>query len=295
MNPDGSETAAAEPDRSWCIAGRGEALVTGPVRALGDRGDVRVRVELGEPVPEQDLGEPTRSIRVAESGVREFTVTWHEMGDGRTVARNPAGGNQVVWSEPTPTRLWFTPGPDALVTSVYQRFLIRHVTTTLLEHDLGGRSIHAVTAALGSGVLAVAGATCSGKTRLVNHLAGAGLVGRVVDDDCPVVAPGGRTATLVPRRYEVETATLQELRALVVLTEEVDEPRATDADRAHALLASIPVPWPASWLPGEPRPPLPPLPAGLAVIEAPAQRESAHSAVADAIARLGAGGLNDRR
>lgn len=275
--------SAEDPDDAWCVAGRGTELVAGPERALGRRADLRARVAIGAVEPADALGPAAEEIHVAESGVRSFTVAWHDLGHGRVVAVNPAGGNQVSWSEPDRARFSFTPGPDPLVTSVYQRFLVRHLTTNLLERDLGGRSIHAVSAELDTGVLAVAGPTCSGKTRLVNRLAGDGLVGRVVDDDCPVLLPGGATATLVPRRYEVERATRHELSVLVVLSHDTTSVRRIEAARAHELLTAIPVPWPASWLPADERPDLPELPPGLPVFEVPAQDEAAHDTVVDTV------------
>jgi hypothetical protein len=283
---DGHRGSPAEPDRAWCIAGQGAGLVVGPERALGDRADVRIRIGVRDPLAPDQLGEVIAQIPVMESGVREFTVTWHQAADDGIVAVNPAGGNQIGWSEPARDAFWLTPGRDALVSSVHQRFLLRHLTTVLLERDLGGRSIHAVTARWGPGVLAVAGPTCSGKTRLMNRLAGAGLVGRIVDDDCPIIAAAGGTATLVPRRYEVETARAVDLAAVLVLTDAVDAPRQIDPERAGVLLEAIPVPWPASWLPGDPRPSLPALPAGLPVLEVPARDDAAH---ADVVALVAAG------
>lgn len=275
--------APSEPDTAWCIAGRGVELVTGPERALGHRPDVRARVAIGDTVPDGSLGPPLKEVHVEESGVREFTVTWHDAGDGRVIAANPTGGNQISWCEPDREQFSFTPGADALVTSVYQRFLVRHVTTSLLELDLTGRSIHAVSAQVDGGILAVAGPTCSGKTRLVNRLAADGIVGRVVDDDCPVLLPGGTTTTLVPRRYEVESASTHRLVALVVLTDHTTAVRWIEAGRAHSLLDTIPVPWPAGWLPADRRPVLPALPPDLPVLEVPAQQELAHDAVVDAV------------
>jgi hypothetical protein len=274
----------ADPDRAWCVAGQGPGLVVGPERSLGGRADVRVRVTVREPIAGDRLGKVVDEVHVAESGVREFTVTWHDLSDGTVVAANPAGGNQIGWSEPSRDAFWLTPGGDALVTSVYQRFLLRHLTTTLLERDLGGRSIHATTAGFGAGVLAVAGPTCSGKTRLMNRLAGAGLVGRLVDDDCPIVTASGAIASLVPRRYEVESASLADLSALIVLSTAVGAPRRIEAARAQDLLRDIPVPWPASWLPADPRPGLPALPTDLPILEVPAQDDAAHAEVLDLVA-----------
>ncbi len=276
--------APDEPDRAWCLAGSGVNLVVGPARALGDRTDVRVEVFVDVARPADALGSAVKEVRVAESGLREFTVTWHDLGDGATVAVNPAGGNQVGWSEPARDAFWFTVGQDPLSTSVYQRFLLRHLATVLLEHDLGGRSIHAVTAEWSRGVLAVAGPTCSGKTRLMNRLVGAGLVGPLVDDDCPIIAPAGAAATLVPRRYEVEAARTPDLAGVIVLSDAVTTPRLIPAARAHELLGGIPVPWPASWLPADPRPELPPLRPDLVALEVPAQDEGVFDEVASIVA-----------
>lgn len=282
--------SAADADRAWCIVGHGAGLTVGPSRAFDDRADLRARVDLGEPLPAEELGPRTRTISVKESGVREFEVSWHDRGLGETIAVNPAGGNQVGWASSTFDSWWFSPGNDPLQTSVYQRFLLRHLTTALLERDLDGRSIHAVTAGWDGGVLAVAGPTRSGKTRLMNHLAVRGLVGALIDDDCPILT-GRTSATLVPRRYEVERTALHELRGLILLTDEVSRPHAITPSRAHHLLDTTPVPWPAIWLPAEARPPLPPLPPALPVLEAPAQDESCFDAVAACLAD----GLSTRR
>jgi hypothetical protein len=286
----GDSPSPADPDVSWCIAGQGADLVVGPERALGGRPDVRIRVAVREPISSDGLGAVIEQVRVAESGVREFTVAWHELADGAVTAVNPAGGNQVGWTEPSRDAFWLTSGRDALVTSVYQRFLLRHLTTMLLERDLSGRSIHATTAVLGTGLLAVAGPTCSGKTRLMNRLAGAGLVGRLVDDDCPIITASGATASLVPRRYEVETASVADLSALIVLSDAVRAPERIDSTRARQLLGSIPVPWPASWLPADRRRDLPGLPADLPIIEVPAQDEGVYEGVLELVA----GGFSDR-
>lgn len=274
---------AADSDQAWCVVGQGAGLTVGPERAFAGRADQRARITLREARPGADLGPATRTIPVMESGVREFEVSWHVRNPGETVAVNPFGGNQVGWASATFDSWWFSPGRDSLQSSVYQRFVLRHLTTTLLERDLDGRSIHAVTAAWDGGVLAVAGPTRSGKTRLMNHLAASGLVGGLVDDDCPVLTPGA-IAALLPRRYEVERATLHELRGLILLTDEVQRPRAISISRAHDLLERTPVPWPASWLPAEDRPPLPPLQSALRVIEVPAQDESSFGAVSACVA-----------
>lgn len=270
--------SAAEADQAWCIVGRGAELTVGPARSLGGRSDVRARVTLGEPCTRDQLGPTTRTIPVAESGVREFVVSWHDRGSGETVAVNPAGGNQVGWTSETFDAWWFSSGHDALQTSVYQRFVLRHLTTALLERDLDGRSIHAVTASWDGGVLAVAGPTRSGKTRLMNHLAATGAVGAFVDDDCPILTDGA-TVTLVPRRYEVERATVHDLRGLIILSHDTRDPRGISPARAHDLLETTPVPWPARWLPAEDRPPLPPLPPDLRILEVPAQTEEGFTAI----------------
>lgn len=280
---------AEDADQTWCVVGRGAALTVGPERAFPDQVERRARIAVQEPLPEADLGPATRTIPVLESGVREFAVSWHDREPGEVVAVNPAGGNQVGWASATFDWWWFSPGHDPLQTSVYQRFVLRHVTTALLERDLRGRSIHAVTATWDGGLLAVAGPTRSGKTRLMNHLAARGLVGALVDDDCPVLTPEG-IATLVPRRYEVEQATVGDLRGVILLTHEAQQPQEITTSRAHDLLDRTPVPWPAAWLPTEDRPPLPPLPQPLRVIEAAAQDEGSFEAIASCVAD----GLNVR-
>ena len=166
------------------------------------------------------------------------------------------------------------------------RFVLRHLTTRLLEEDLGGRSIHAVAAAGGTGVLAVAGPTRAGKTRLVNHLIAAGLVGDVVDDDCPVLAPGGTLGMLVPRRHEVARAVYLPLRTLVLLTDDATAVRPADAATAHRFLGAHRGPWPAPWLPTDGVRALPALPDDVAVLVAPAQDESAFADVADLVSAL---------
>jgi hypothetical protein len=270
-----------QPDTAWLVAGRGAGMTVGPERALATLPDVRGRVHLAEPV--SDLGPVSTALTVAESGVRTFVVPWHLLPDGRTVAAHPIGGNQVSWDPGAPTDFGVTPASEAHLTAVHVRFVLRHVATTLLEQDLGGRSVHAVAAAVGDGVLAVAGPTRSGKTRLVNHLIAAGLVGDVVDDDCPVLAPQGMLGMVVPRRYEVVRASCLPLRALVVLTADVTEVRQIDVDAAHELLERTARPWPVPWLPTTGPRVVPALPTDLTVIAAPAQDESAHAVVAGLI------------
>ena len=273
-----------EPDRAWLVAGHGPAMIVGPERALATHAEVRARVHLAEPVA--DLGPVRAELSVAESGVRTFVVPWHELPDGRMLAAHPVGANQVTWRAGAPTDMGVTPAPDGHVTDVHVRFVLRHLTTVLLEADLGGRSIHAVAAGSGSGLLAVAGPTRSGKTRLVNHLAAAGLVGEVVDDDCPVLAPDGVLGTLVPRRYEVARAGCRPLRALVLLADGATGVRRVDVVEAHRFLERTATPWPAAWLPATGPRLLPDLPDGLSVIAAPAQDESAFAAVVELVSSL---------
>jgi hypothetical protein len=256
-------------------------MVVGPERALATHPDIRGRVHLAEAVT--DLGPVSAELTVAESGVRTFVVPWHTLADGRTVAAHPVGGNQVSWRPDAPTELGVTPAPDGHLTAVHVRFVLRHVTTTLLEQDLGGRSIHAVAATVGTGVVAVAGPTRSGKTRLVNHLIAAGLVGDVVDDDCPILAPLGGVGMLVPARYEVARAATLPLRTLVLLTDDTTEVRHVDVETAHRFLEATARPWPLPWLPTPGPHGVPPLPADLAVVAAPAQNESAFASVAGLI------------
>lgn len=274
----------AEPDVAWLVAGRAADLVVGPERALATHPDVRGRVHLTEPV--LDLGPVLSEHRVAESGVRDFTVPWHQLADGRTVAAHPVGGNQVCWRADASTELGVTPAPDGHLTAVHVRFVLRHLTTRLLEEDLAGRSIHAVVVASGAGALAVAGPTRSGKTRLVNHLIAAGLVGDVVDDDCPVLAPAGTLGMLVPRRYEVARAVSLPLHTLVLLTDDATAVQRVDTAAAHRFLERTARPWPAPWLPADGPRAVPHLPDDRTVIVAPAQDESAFAAVA-ALVRAG--------
>lgn len=186
------------------IAGHGDTITVGPARSVGLLADRRCTVSIDDALAGETLGTQIATHDVAESGLRSFTVPWHRAGNGRTVAVNPAGGNRVSWdSDRMDMRL--TPAKDGHLTSVYVRFVLRHITTDLLAADADGRSIHAVVAPLSrSGgvdtVLAVVGRTTSGKTRLVNQLMVAGLLGEVLDDDCPVLIPGGELLTLVPRR-----------------------------------------------------------------------------------------------
>jgi hypothetical protein len=267
-----------DPDTAWLVAGRAAAMVVGPERALATHPDIRGRVHLTEPTP--DLGPAYAEHTVAESGVRSFVVPWHQLADGRTVAPHPVGGNQVCWRADAPTDLGVTRAPDGHLTAVHVRFVLRHLTTRLLEEDLAGRSIHAVAVASGAGVLGVAGPTRSGKTRLVNHLIAAGLVGDVVDDDCPVLAPEGVLGTLVPTRYEASRARCLPLHTLVLLTDDVTGVRQVEVDSAHRFLERTPRPWPAPWLPADGPRVVPDLPEAMTVIAAPAQDESAFAAVA---------------
>ena len=268
----------ADPDTEWLVAGRAGAMVVGPERALVTRPDIRGRVHLTEPIPY--LGPVHAEHSVAESGVRTFVVPWHQVADGRTVAAHPVGGNQVSWRADAPTELGVTPAPGGHLTAVHVRFVLRHLTTRLLEEDLAGRSIHAVAAASGAGVLAVAGPTRSGKTRLVNHLIAAGLAGAVIDDDCPVLAPGGVLGMLVPARYEVARAICLPLHTLVMLTDDAAGVRRVDVDTAQRFLERTARPWPAPWLPAAAPRVVPDLPSDLTVIGAPTQDESAFEAVA---------------
>ena len=272
-----------EPDVSWLVVGRGLDLMVGPERALQDLADVRARVSLAE--PHMTLGPVVDEVAVAESGVREFVVPWHGQPDGRTVAANPAGGNQVSWNEELDD-FRLTPAADALHTSVHVRFVLRHLTTSFLEVDLGGRSVHAVTGSLtrDRGVVTVAGPTRSGKTRLVNRLMAAGLVEDVVDDDCPVLTPDGLLVTLVPRRYEVARAAGRRLAVLVLLDSAASEPGVLDLASAHEFLGRTPTPWPATWLPSGDRPGLPQLsPTCDTVLQVPAHEESVFDQVAEMI------------
>ena len=268
----------ADPDRAWLVAGREAAMVVGPERALHGHPDIRGRVHLTEPALE--LGPVLAEHDVAESGVRAFAVPWHRLADGRTLAAHPVGGNQVSWRADAPTDLGVPPAADGHLTAVHVRFVLRHLTTGLLEQDLGGRSIHAVVADRGSGVLAVAGPTRSGKTRLVNHLIAAGLVGEVLDDDCPVLAPTGTVGMLVPRRYEAARAVCLPLHTLVLLTEGTTEVVSVDAAAARRFLERTARPWPAPWLPADDPGVVPGLSHGVTVIAVPAQDESAFAAVA---------------
>ncbi|MEP7020146.1 MAG: hypothetical protein ABI808_05810 [Pseudonocardiales bacterium] len=271
--------APGDPDEVWCVADRGAGMLVGPHRALGSHPNVRGRVGLTSPVA--DLGPVVAEFTVAESGVREFVVPWHVLPGGRMVAANPAGGNQVSWQPGGDTEFGVTPAPDGHLTSVYVRFVLRHVTTALLEQDLHGRSVHAVTAGrAGGGLLAVCGPTRAGKTRLMNHLIAAGLAGDVIDDDCPVLTPDGLLATLVPRRYEVARASCLPLRALVLLSDRATDVHLLDPGSAHRFLERAPMPWPVPWLPGPHRPGLPDVPADVVVVAAPTQDEGAFAAVA---------------
>jgi hypothetical protein len=83
----------------------------------------------------------------------------------------------------------------------------------------------------------------------------------------------------------VEAASASILRALIVLSDAVLTPRRIDSARARDLLQTIAVPWPASWLPADPRRDLPSLPADLPVVEAPAQDEAAHEVALELVAR----------
>jgi len=277
---------AADPDTSWAIAGHGEGMLVGPARALAGHSLLRTTLSMAEPVPAGELGDVIAERRIAESGLRRFVVTWHAGRDGRTVAVNPAGGNQVSWAEPSRDDIRLTAVAEAHLASVHVRWVLRHLTTTLLEADLAGRSVHAVTATLSGDaapgarrVLAVAGPTTSGKTRLVNQLIVAGLLDEVVDDDCPVVGADGSWTTLIPRRYEVARATRVELAGLLLLGDAVTEPCPLDPICAGAILERTPVPWPAGWLPTGERNPLPPLPAGVPMFEVPARDGDAYRAV----------------
>ena len=275
MSPHGQDPSG--PDTAWLVAGRGSDLMIGPERALAGHPEVRGRVHLAEPVA--DLGPVSAEVTVAESGVRTFVVPWHTVPDGRTVAAHPLGRNQVSWRADAPTVLGITPAADGHLTDVHVRFVLRHLTTRLLEEDLSGRAVHAVVAGGGAGALAVAGPTRSGKTRLVNHLVAAGVLGVVVDDDCPVLAPGGMLGIAVPRRYEVVRAASLPLRTLVLLTDEAAAARRVDTATALRFLERTATPWPAPWLPTAGPRAVPALPEDLTVIAAAARDESAFVAV----------------
>jgi hypothetical protein len=258
---------------TWVIAGHGRDLQAGPEHAVG--AEPRARISMVDPISE--LGPIMWTVEVAESGVRTFTVPWHLVGN-RTVAAHPIGGNQVSWpSAPEAFPEFGITAADRV--DVHVRFVLRHLTTWLLAEDLGGRSIHAVTAALpAGGVLAVAGATRSGKTRLIDHLAAAGLVGAIIDDDCPIIAANGSLATLIPRYEETVTAVHETLSAIILLAPDATGVREVGGERAMSLLTETPVPWPAPWLPTPARLELPALP-DIPMIEVQAQDESAFGAV----------------
>ena len=250
------------PDTEWAVVGEGTGLMVGPRRAFDGR-EVRGSVRIDPTLADRELGPAVRTTTVAESGLRSFSVTWHESGS-EVVAVNPAGGNRVAWVDPL--HLAVAPVDAGHLTSVHVRFLLRHLTTALLATDLGAAPVHAVTATVPTGgVLVVSGPTQSGKTRLVNRLVASGAVRQVVDDDCPLVTSAGSLVTLVPRRYEVERVRSHDLRALVLLDGSVTSPEVPSDPRA--FLAATPVPWPCAWLPHPDLPAVPMLPAvpGLAV------------------------------
>lgn len=273
------------PDTAWVVVGRGTDLAAGPARAFPPDAEVRGSVTLDRGLADRALGALLRSVEVEESGLRAFAVGWYDGGDGLVVAVNPAGGNRVAWPQDAPTRLSLAPVDEGHLTSVHVRFLLRHLTTGLLAADLGGRPLHAVTAVLRSGTaVAVAGPTQSGKTRLVNRLTAAGVLAEVSDDDCPVLLPDGRLASLVPRRYEVALTRTARLGALVLLADDVSEPGPGDPSQARAQLGRIPVPWPAGWLPGVPLAAVPEL-GEVPVVLAPSRDEACAAQVAELLSR----------
>jgi hypothetical protein len=261
-----------QPDVSWTLTLVGDRLVVGPSHAFDHGAPDSVEVEVlsvEQAESASTLGEHLRSIPVAESGVRSFTVDWYrDSADERTVAVNPAGGNRVSWNDAR-TRFWLTPAADSQLTAVHLRFVLRHLTTDAITAETGGRSVHAVTAALSTGrSLAVAGRTRAGKTRLMNRLLLAGLVSEIVDDDCPVIAAGGLAHTLVPRRHEVAAATTAHLAGLVLLAD-IDEVTVVDGAFAREFLAATPKAWPAPWLPAADQNEMAELPADLPVVAVP--------------------------
>jgi hypothetical protein len=259
-------------------------MMVGPARALGDEADARVVVRVTDEVDAMPEIEPVSEWEIAESGVRRFVVPWYAFPEGRVTAVNPAGGNRVSWPEPQRDHFVLTKAVDAHLTSVHVRFILRHATTVLLEQDIAGRSIHAVCGRLTSDpslILAVAGETQSGKTRLVNRLIAAGLLTRIYDDDCPILGPRGTLLSLVPRRYEVEKASTARLGALVMLKDGVSGLVDTDADAAKAFLETTRVPWPTRWLPSRPRPAMPSIPAAVRVAEYAAREERTIALVID--------------
>ena len=258
-------TALPEPDldRSWAVTGAGRDLRVGPLRALRDVEPRRAVVTLLPPGENLPIGEPVADVQVRESGVREFAVRWHEgPAADVVVADNPAGGNRVGWSTDG-ERWWVTDVDGGARAVVHLRFVLRHLTTICVAGDTGGRAVHAVTARLpGGGVVAVAGATTTGKTRLVNRLIAAGIAGPVVDDDCPIVSSDGAVHSLVPARHEVVRAASERLAALVLLRADgVDAP-----EDPAAFLERTPCPWPAVWLPSPPAQPLTSLPGTVPVL-----------------------------
>ena len=224
-----------------CLSGRGAPLRHGSA-------ELRARVTL-LPRDTLEAGREVRRVRVAESGVRSFEVQWSEGADGTTIASNPSGGNKVAWSVDR-MKFWLSPARDPHLSSVHVRFVLRHVTTALLAHDLSAWPVHAVVGSLADGgVLAVCGPTRSGKTRLVNRLIVSGLLDRVIDDDCPLLAAGARLHSVVPARYEVTRASSHRLAGLVLLDDATTAPRVVAPGEAAEVLRRTQRPWPASWLP----------------------------------------------
>jgi hypothetical protein len=249
VEPDQAVVSDDELDSTWAVVGHGTNLLVGPWRALRHSAlEPRVHVTLlahDTLVP----GRQIRSVPVRESGVRDFDVLWSEGDNSTIVASNPAGGNKIAWSADQ-RRFWLTPARDAHLSSVHVRFVLRHLTTVLLGQDLAARAVHAVVGSLMTGgALAVCGPTRSGKTRLVNRLLVDGVLDRVVDDDCPVLAAGARLHGAVPARYEIVRAWSIPLAGLILLDDATTSPREMSAVEAEAFLLRTPRPWPAPWLP----------------------------------------------
>ena len=271
------EVDPAWRDATWVVAGRGEELMCGPFRAMHAVEPRRASVTLLPPEVSLEMGEEVRRVEVRESGLREYVVTWHHGLDDPnvTIADNPAGRNQVAWSADR-SRWWITNVDGGHVTSSHVRFVLRHLTTLSLVEDTGGHPVHAVTVQLPTGgVLAIAGPTTSGKTRLANRLVAAGTTGGFVDDDCPVLTATDEALSLVPARHEVVRARRERVRGIVLLR---PDPGVTvDAAR---FLAETPAAWPATWLPGPDAPPTTRSAAGVPVLELDHRTDLDEAAVA---------------
>ncbi len=261
---------------TWCARlADGDDVWSGPAPSFGAGLAATHRVSL---LAADALAPPGRGgtpVEVQESGAGTFVVVHHDFGRW-TGVWHPVGCNWLLVSDGG-TRWAVTAGSTPAQSWVHIRFVLRHLVTAHLLARAGAQVVHAVAATHRRphiGAVAVLGPSRTGKTRLVNRLVAAGVLGEVVEDDCGVVVEGS-LAGLFPTEHELRQLHIHPLAAVVALDDRVDA--VADADRVQTAswAARCPVPWPAGWLPGTPSRPSRPVPllAGTACFVVPPRRQ----------------------